>query len=217
MITSSLVSTAATVPALAAKPLWKTTTDSTCLNCGEPALELHVHFHGSRDGADRARADAELLDRFERRLLQLRMRRQAEIVVRRQVDDRLVIEGACAIRACLRGRAACDTDLAASATRVRCRETRGDRFAYQLSQMRIVVSVRRMRFDARVRRRAPSASSQPYQHRRCSRTRFGCTTTCVEPESFNDCHAASGSCAMRLQPRDALLVVAAGSCRCSRW
>ena len=32
MITSSLVSTAATVPALAAKPLWNTTTDSTCLN-----------------------------------------------------------------------------------------------------------------------------------------------------------------------------------------
>ena len=34
-----------------------------------------------------------LLDRFERRLLQLRMRRQPEIVVRRQIDDRLVIEG----------------------------------------------------------------------------------------------------------------------------
>ena len=47
---------------------------------------------------------------------QLRMRRQAEIVVRRQVDHRLVVEGGVRLRACLRGRAACDTGPAASAT-----------------------------------------------------------------------------------------------------
>ena len=60
MTTSSLVRIAETVPALAAKPLWKTTTFSTFLNSREPALELHVDFHGAGDRADRAGADAEV-------------------------------------------------------------------------------------------------------------------------------------------------------------
>ena len=38
--------------------------------------------------------DAELARGFERRLAQLGMRRQAEVVVRRQVDDLLAVEGA---------------------------------------------------------------------------------------------------------------------------
>ena len=40
-----------------------------------------------------ARSDlAELLNRVERCLLQLRMRRQAEVIVGREIDDRLVID-----------------------------------------------------------------------------------------------------------------------------
>ena len=59
----------------------------------EPLFELHVHGHGSRDGANRAGADAVVLDGVERGLHQLRMRRETEIVVRREIDDRLVVEG----------------------------------------------------------------------------------------------------------------------------
>jgi hypothetical protein len=51
-----------------------------------------VHFHGSRNSAHGARANAVFLHRIERRLDQLRMRRQAEIVVRGKIDDRFVIE-----------------------------------------------------------------------------------------------------------------------------
>ncbi len=64
----------------------------------EPLLELDVHGHGSRDGANRARADAVLLHGVEGRLDELRMRREAEIVVRRQVDHRLVVEGGVGLR-----------------------------------------------------------------------------------------------------------------------
>ena len=64
------------------------------LEGGQPPLELHVDVHGAGDGAHRARADAELRDRLERLLAQLRVRRQAEVVVRREVDDLAVVEGA---------------------------------------------------------------------------------------------------------------------------
>ena len=62
------------------------------LELGELPFELHVHLHGAGDGAHRAGADAELLDRFERLLPQPRVRRQTEIVVRREIDDRAVVE-----------------------------------------------------------------------------------------------------------------------------
>jgi hypothetical protein len=63
------------------------------LELGETALQLHVDFHRSGDGADRARADAEPFDGLERGLPQARMRRQTEIVVRRQIDHGLVVDG----------------------------------------------------------------------------------------------------------------------------
>ena len=82
------------MPAFAVKPLWKTTTASVCLNVGEPPLELHV---------DRpcvpaiVRTDPEPTPNrrvgLERASRSLRMRRQAEVVVRREVDDLTVIEG----------------------------------------------------------------------------------------------------------------------------
>ena len=90
-----------TVPALAAKPLWNTTTASTCLNAASrrsssmcismvPAMvrtepEPTPYFATASSAA----------------FTQLRMRGQAEIVVRRQIDDGLVIEGACALRLAL--------------------------------------------------------------------------------------------------------------------
>ena len=80
------------MPAFAAKPLWKTTTASDLLEGGQPALELHVDVHGAGDGADRAGADAERAGRLQRLFAQLRMRRQAEVVVRREIDDLAVIE-----------------------------------------------------------------------------------------------------------------------------
>ena len=55
-------------------------------------FELHVHRHRAGDGAHRAGADAELLDRFERLLPQPRVRREPEIVVRREIDDRAMVE-----------------------------------------------------------------------------------------------------------------------------
>ena len=84
---------AETVPALAAEAALKHDDGFDVLERGEPPLELHVQLHRAGDGAHRARAGAVLAHGVERRLAQLRMRRQAEIVVRREIDDRLVIEG----------------------------------------------------------------------------------------------------------------------------
>ena len=62
------------------------------LELGEPALQLHVNLHGAGDRPDGSGADAQLLQRRERFLLQLRMRRQAEVVVRREVDDLAAVD-----------------------------------------------------------------------------------------------------------------------------
>jgi hypothetical protein len=62
------------------------------LETRQPLFQLDMQGHGAGDGADRARADAERLDRLARPLAQQRVRRQAEVVVRRQVDHRSVIE-----------------------------------------------------------------------------------------------------------------------------
>ena len=56
------------------------------LELGEPALELHVDRHRARDRPDRPGSDAERLSRLERRFPQPGMGREAEIIVRRQVD-----------------------------------------------------------------------------------------------------------------------------------
>ena len=57
------------------------------LERGEPALELHVDFHGAGDAADGSGSDAEIARRRQRRLPQPRMRRQTQVVVRREIDD----------------------------------------------------------------------------------------------------------------------------------
>ena len=57
-------------------------------------FQLHVDLHGAGDGAHRARSDAVFARGFERRLAQLGMRGQAQIIVRREVDDLLAVEGA---------------------------------------------------------------------------------------------------------------------------
>ena len=57
-------------------------------------LQLHVERHGAGDRAHRARPDAILACRLQRRLAQLGMGGQAEVVVGRKVDDRLAVEGA---------------------------------------------------------------------------------------------------------------------------
>ena len=51
-----------------------------------------MDLHGPGDGADRARADPKLARGFERRLAQLGMRGQPQIIVRRQVDDLLSVK-----------------------------------------------------------------------------------------------------------------------------
>src|SRR5439155_24027301 len=58
----------------------------------EPALQLYVNRHGARDRAHGSGAGAELLHCLDRPLPQLRMRRQAEVVVRGEVDDLTVVE-----------------------------------------------------------------------------------------------------------------------------
>jgi hypothetical protein len=63
------------------------------LELGEALLEFHVDGHGARNGPHRARADAEPLDGLERPRAQLRVSGQPEVVVRRKVDDRTVVEG----------------------------------------------------------------------------------------------------------------------------
>ena len=141
-------------------------------------------------------------NRVERGLLQLRMRRQAEVVVRRQVDDRLVIVGRVRL-----GLAFEDAQLAIQALllqrrRVRCRGMRADRHLSQASD-RISPSGKR------------SISVAPWAFSQLSTVSasaafanaFRWTTTWVVPESFSDVHAAFGILRDALQARDALPVV----------
>ena len=63
------------------------------LERGQPLLQLHMQAHRADDGPHRARARAPLLDRLDRGFFQLRMVRQAQIVVAGQVDDvRLAVD-----------------------------------------------------------------------------------------------------------------------------
>ncbi len=57
-------------------------------------LQLHMDLHRARDGAHGARSDAILARGFERRFAQFGMRRQAEVIVRGEIDDLLPVEGA---------------------------------------------------------------------------------------------------------------------------
>ena len=60
-------------------------------------LQLLVEAHGAGDGAHRARAGAEPLDRIERRRPQLRMGVEPEVVVRAQRDDLAPVDDAAAL------------------------------------------------------------------------------------------------------------------------
>ena len=84
---SSLPRMAETVPALAAKPDWKTTQASTFLKAAILFFQLHVDAHGSGDGAHGAGADAVLLRGGDGGLAQLGVVAQAEVVVAGEVDD----------------------------------------------------------------------------------------------------------------------------------
>ena len=93
MTTSSFVRIADTVPALAVKPLWKTTTASTFLNsASRRSSSMWISIVPAI-----VRTDPVPTPNFSiassAALAQPRMRRQTEIVVRRQVDDRTVVEG----------------------------------------------------------------------------------------------------------------------------
>ena len=63
------------------------------LERGEPALEFHVDVHRPGNRSHRSRADAVLPRCLEGALTQLRMRRQAEVIIRREIDDRTMIDG----------------------------------------------------------------------------------------------------------------------------
>src|SRR5262249_31067223 len=57
------------------------------LELRKPPFELHVDLHRTGDRADGSGADTEAANRLNRTLPQLRVCREAEVVVRRQVDD----------------------------------------------------------------------------------------------------------------------------------
>ena len=80
------------MPALAVKPLWKTTAASVCLNAASRRsssmwIAIVPAIVRTEPGAD-----AEAPNRLERALAQQRVRGQAEIVVRGEVDDRAVVD-----------------------------------------------------------------------------------------------------------------------------
>ena len=66
------------------------------LEVRQPALQLLDQLVVAGDRAHRARAHAQLADGLQRRLDEVRMRGQAEVVVRRQADDRLAVDRPCA-------------------------------------------------------------------------------------------------------------------------
>ena len=83
---SSLPRIALTVPALAAKPLWKTTHASTFLKRAIFSSSSMWMRIGPGNRPHRARAHAELARRRQRRLNQLGMVGQPQVVVAGQVD-----------------------------------------------------------------------------------------------------------------------------------
>ena len=93
MTTSSRVRMDDTVPGVRGEPALKHDDGLGVLELGEPALELHVDGHGAGNAAHRAGAHAELLHRFERPLTQARVRRQTQVVVRREVHDAAAVDG----------------------------------------------------------------------------------------------------------------------------
>ena len=92
MTTSSFVRMAETVPALAAKPLWKTTTASVFLNSASRRSSSMWIAIVPAIVRTEPEPTPNVARRLERALAQPRMRRQAEVVVRREVDDRAVVE-----------------------------------------------------------------------------------------------------------------------------
>ena len=93
MTTSSLPRIAETVPAFAAKPLWKTTTASTFLNSA--SFRSSSMWMAMVPAMVRTEPvpTPNACDRLERLCAQPRVRREPEVVVRREVDDRLVVDG----------------------------------------------------------------------------------------------------------------------------
>ncbi len=57
-------------------------------------FEFHVNLHGPGDGAHRSGADAEFARALKRRLAQLGMRSQSQIIVRGEVNDFFAVKGA---------------------------------------------------------------------------------------------------------------------------
>src|ERR1700730_5883452 len=57
-------------------------------------LQLQVNFHGAGDGSHRTRSDAVLTRSLERRLAQLGMGGQAQIIIRGEVNDSHTVEAA---------------------------------------------------------------------------------------------------------------------------
>ena len=62
------------------------------LEGGDTPLQLQMERHRARDRPNRARAHAERADGLDGRLLELRMGRQPEIVVRGEIDDLASVE-----------------------------------------------------------------------------------------------------------------------------
>ena len=81
-----------TVPALAVKPLWKTTAASVRLNSA--SFRSSSMWMSMVPAMVRTEPDPtpNAPQRVERALAQLRVRRQSEIVVRGQIDDRAVVD-----------------------------------------------------------------------------------------------------------------------------
>ncbi len=82
------------VPVLAVNPDWKVKRRLDVLELGQAGLELLVEGHRAGDGANRARPGTQGLGREDRRLPQLRMGGQPQVVVRREGDDLLAVDPA---------------------------------------------------------------------------------------------------------------------------
>ena len=92
MMTSSFVRIDETVPALAVKPLWKTTTASVCLNSASRRSSSMWMAIVPAIVRTEPEPTPNCAHGLERALAQPRMRRQAEVVVRREVDDAAAVE-----------------------------------------------------------------------------------------------------------------------------
>ncbi len=168
------------------------------LEHGQPTFEFHVNRHRAGDRAHGAGAHTEFFGRLDHRGDELGMRRETEIVVRRQVDDLFAVEPARGLLFTFEHTQRPVEALLTKVVEFGCEKCEGI-----LTHAEIIeVSATPWCYLSANKRSEPLATSSLAPAPRSqfeipsplpSKYADSCTTTCVAPDAISVCHAASRS------------------------